>query len=108
MGIEELAAAIDALTVVAGVLSVLAFTLFTVTARWWQTRSATASWVLHLVVMLLLAHFVHEGIVGQVYWRELALLALLCASLLYWVFVVIYKRWFWRDNPPEPHEHHIP
>lgn len=92
---ELMSSLIDALTVTAAVLSTLAFVAYSLTARWWQTRSGTALWVIHMTIMLLLGHFVLEGSQGQVYWRELVLLVLLCAALLYWLFVVVYKRWFW-------------
>lgn len=91
--------AIDTATTIAALLAVGAFAAYNVAARWWQTRSGTAVFVLYTALMVLGGHFVIEAYTGvQAAWRELVVVIILCAALAWNLATVLWKQHYYRSS----------
>jgi hypothetical protein len=79
----------------------LAYSLF---APWWTTRAGRAVFALYWTVGLLIVHFTAEELWGQgAPWRELALMVLMEAVLLWNGYTIVSKQVLARRNHEEGH-----
>lgn len=88
------------LTLIAGVIALGVFISYSIVARWWETRSGTAYWILFLSLILLAGHFVLEGGTpeGQAPVREVIVLLIVIGALLWNWFTIVYKQLSYRHD----------
>lgn len=90
---------IDAGVFLAGVLALATFTAYNVAAKWWQTRSGTAVFILYTAAMLLAGHFVAEAFTGtQADWREVIVVWLFAAALAWNLATILWKQHAYRSS----------
>lgn len=90
---------IDLGVIIAAFLALATFTAYNVAAKWWQTRSGTAVFILYTAALLLAGHFVLEAITGtQSDWREALTVWIFAAALGWNLATILWKQHVYRSS----------
>lgn len=94
----------ETLLIIVGLEAVAVVLLYTLFAPWWTTRAGRAVFALYWAVLLIIAHFAAEAILGEgPEWREIGLLALVGAVIAWNGYTIVSKQIRARRNHEPGH-----